>query len=59
MVDEEGLSPIFLNVPLAEDLQTLVNSWSNQTPVRALVAAEKFVFLALPRYADLKERGRS
>ena len=51
VVDEEGLSPIFLNVPLAEDLQTMINGWSNQTPVRALVNAEKFVFLALPRYA--------
>ncbi|CAE7819766.1 unnamed protein product, partial [Symbiodinium necroappetens] len=48
VVDEEGLSPIFLNVPIAEDLQTMINSWSNQTPARALVAAEKLVFLALP-----------
>ena len=51
VVEEEGISPIFLNVPLAEDLQTMINRWSSQTPVRALVAAEQFVFLALPRYA--------
>ena len=26
MVDEEGLSPIFLNVPLVDDLQTMINT---------------------------------
>ncbi|OLP82011.1 hypothetical protein AK812_SmicGene37389 [Symbiodinium microadriaticum] len=51
VVDEEGISPIFLCAPLAEDLQTMINRWSSQMPVRALVAAEQFVFLAVPRYA--------
>ena len=29
----------------------MVNQWSSQSPVHALVAAEQLVFLALPRYA--------
>ena len=59
VVDEEGLSPIFLNVPLDADLQHVINSWSNQTPVRALVATEKFVILALPRYAGAGKKNSS
>ena len=29
VVDEEGLSPIFLNAPIADDLQTMITHWSN------------------------------
>ena len=28
IVDEEGTSPVFLNVDMAADLQTMINSWS-------------------------------
>ena len=50
VVDEEGLSPIFLAAPLADDLQAMINQWSNQTPVHALITAERYALLALPRY---------
>ena len=50
VVDEEGLSPIFLATPLANDLQTMIDQWSRQTPARALITAERYAILALPRY---------
>ena len=50
VVDEEGLSPIFLAAPLADNLQAMINQWSNQTPVHALITAERYALLALPRY---------
>ena len=50
VVDEEGLSPIFLAAPLAADLQAMINQWSNQTPVHAMITAERYAILALPRY---------
>ncbi|OLP91680.1 LINE-1 retrotransposable element ORF2 protein [Symbiodinium microadriaticum] len=50
VVDEEGLSPIFLAAPFAADLQAMINQWSNQKPVHAMITAERFAILALPRY---------
>ena len=50
VVDDEGLSPIFLAAPLAADLQAMINQWSNQTPVHAMITAERYAVLALPRY---------
>ena len=52
IVDEEGNSPVFLNVELAADLQTMINSWSNnRSPIHAFLPPARFVCLALPRYA--------
>ena len=50
VVDEEGLSPIFLTAPVSDDLQSMIEQWSSQLPVRALITAERYAFLALPRY---------
>ena len=50
VVDEEGLSPIFLTAPVSDDLQYMIEQWSSQLPVRALITAERVAFLALPRY---------
>ena len=51
IVDEEGTSPVFLNVDMAADLQTMINSWSNRSPIHAFLPPARFVCLALPRYA--------
>ena len=37
IVDEEGTSPVFLNVDMAADLQTMINSWSNRSPIHAFL----------------------
>ena len=50
VVDEEGLSPIFLSAPMVDSLQSMIEQWSRQLPIRALITAERFVLLALPRY---------
>ena len=51
IVDEEGPSPVFLNVDMAADLQTLINNWSSRSPTHAFTFPDRFVCLALPRYA--------
>ena len=51
IVDEEGNSPVFLHVEMAADLQTMINSWSNRSPIHAFLPPARFVCLALPRYA--------
>ena len=51
IVDEEGTFPVFLNVDMAADLQTMINSWSNRSPIQAFLPPARFVCLALPRYA--------
>ena len=57
VVDEEGLSPIFLAAPLADNLQAMIDQWSNQTPVHALITAERYALLALPRYVGEGKNG--
>ena len=59
IVDEEGTSPVFLNVDMAADLQTMINSWSNRSPIHAFLPPARFVCPALPRYAGHGKNSQS
>ena len=41
IVDEEGNSPVSLHVEMAADLQTMINSWSNRSPIHAFLPPSK------------------